>query len=164
MRRREEVWLLYFHAVAAGKPEDCSSAIEEYITIYANRVKHPKDTYGVKASGDSMKDVWILERGLLIGTSAPFHDDVNDFLVLAVTDRVEHFSDKGDTVTAGQHENYDRLSSCPRLTRSSTTIHKAEPFEPWFRLWVARSDTRDGKHEREICLVKRSQIENGTSL
>jgi DNA polymerase V len=72
---------VYYHAIAAGKPLDCSCSVEEYITISANRVKHPKDTYAVKAFGDSMKDAGILEGDLLIVDRAI--EPLNNHIVIA---------------------------------------------------------------------------------
>jgi DNA polymerase V len=60
---------------------DCSSAVEEYITISANRVKHPKETYAVKAFGDSLKDAGILEGDLLIVDRAI--EPLNNNIVIA---------------------------------------------------------------------------------
>ncbi|NTU69962.1 hypothetical protein HGB13_04050 [bacterium] len=72
---------VFAHAIAAGKPVTCSGTIEEYITISANRVKHPKDTYAVKAFGDSMKDAGILEGDLLIVDRAI--EPLNNHIVIA---------------------------------------------------------------------------------
>ncbi|NTV25905.1 MAG: translesion error-prone DNA polymerase V autoproteolytic subunit [Chlorobiaceae bacterium] len=72
---------VFAHAIAAGKPVTCSGTIEEYITISANRVKHPKDTYAVKAFGDSMKDAGILEGDLLIVDRAI--EPMNNHIVIA---------------------------------------------------------------------------------
>jgi DNA polymerase V len=66
---------------------DCLCAVEEYIIISANRVKHPKDTYAVKASGDSMKDAGILEGDLLIVDRAI--EPLNNNIVIASINDVQ---------------------------------------------------------------------------
>jgi DNA polymerase V len=75
---------VFTSAIAAGKPGESSCAIEEYITISACRVKHPMETYAVKAHGDSMKDAGILEGDLLIVDRAI--EPKNNHIVIASID------------------------------------------------------------------------------
>jgi DNA polymerase V len=56
---------LYVHRVAAGLPAD-STCQAEKIALPAILVKHPKATYAVTVSGDSMKGAGIEEGDILI--------------------------------------------------------------------------------------------------
>jgi DNA polymerase V len=55
----------YLHCIAAGLPAD-SSCIAEKMVLPTVLVKHPKDTYAVTVSGDSMLGAGIEEGDILI--------------------------------------------------------------------------------------------------
>jgi DNA polymerase V len=103
--------------IAAGKPGESSCAIEEYITISACRVKHPKDTYAVKAHGDSMKDVGILEGDLLIVDRAI--EPLNNHIVIASIDNeltVKRLrAKKGAVSLVPENSNYKPIEITPEM-------------------------------------------------
>lgn len=57
---------LYQHAVSAGPACTVSDEVEEYIPVSKKIVKHPRETFAVRASGDSMKGADIHEGDIII--------------------------------------------------------------------------------------------------
>lgn len=57
---------LYQHAVSAGPPCIVSEEVEEYISVPKKIIKHPRETFAVRASGDSMKGADIQEGDIII--------------------------------------------------------------------------------------------------
>ena len=57
---------LYAHSVAAGRPSDSSSFSDQVFDFPAQMLKHPKETYAVNVSGDSMTGAGIKENDILI--------------------------------------------------------------------------------------------------
>lgn len=57
---------LYQHAVSAGPACIVSEEIEEYLSVPKKIARHPRETFAVKASGDSMKGEDIREGDIII--------------------------------------------------------------------------------------------------
>ncbi len=63
----EEVKIpLYQHAVSAGPACTVSAEIEEYLTVPKKIARHPRETFAVRASGDSMTGEDIREGDIVI--------------------------------------------------------------------------------------------------
>lgn len=57
---------LYGHAIAAGQPADSTCQVEQYLELPRHMIPHPKQTYAVKAQGNSMILAGIEEGDILI--------------------------------------------------------------------------------------------------
>lgn len=57
---------VFSHRVAAGKPVDSTSSVEESLDLPGHMIRHPEETYAVYATGDSMIGAGIEEGDLLI--------------------------------------------------------------------------------------------------
>ncbi len=66
---------LYIHAVSAGTPCTVSEEVDQYLSVQKSLIRHPKSTYAVRASGDSMINAGIEDGDILIADhQAPVKD------------------------------------------------------------------------------------------
>ncbi len=69
---------MFGHSISAGQPTPTEGYTEGAIDLNKHLIRHPRSTYFVKVSGDSMVDAGISNGGILIIDCAvePCHGDV----------------------------------------------------------------------------------------